>query len=154
MVLPNGKRATIEYALQDATAVIKEFGSSPHGLTEGEVRRRLEEFGPNVFVEKKELGLFVQFLMHFANPLILVLIFAATISAFMGASTDAIIIFSIILFGVALDFYQEYSADRALKKLTETVKATAIVLRDGKEREIRIKDIVPGDVISSLTSPS
>ncbi|MBI4975198.1 magnesium-translocating P-type ATPase [Candidatus Peregrinibacteria bacterium] len=128
-------------------AVLKEFSCLSSGLSSDEVKKRLNKFGHNVLVEKKESHIIVQFLSHFTSPLILVLIFAGVFSFFIGEVTDAIIIGLMVLFGGALDFFQEYGASKALKKLIDTVKTTATVMRDRKKQEIAVSLLVPGDIV-------
>lgn len=117
------------------------------GLSEYEAKKRLAKYGPNILSGKKEFNIFIEFFSHFLNPLILILLFAAGISFFMGQVTDTIIIVMMIFLGVLLDFFQEYSADRSLKKLLETVRTTTLVIRNGKKIEIPVSHVVIGDVI-------
>jgi P-type Mg2+ transporter len=131
----------------DSNAVLTELGSSISGLSSEEAKKRLDRYGPNALAEKKEINIFLDFFSHFLNPLILILCIAAIMSVFMGEESDAVIIGFIILFGVLLDFVQEYNADKALKKLVDSVKTTSTVIRGGNKSEINVSDLVPGDVI-------
>jgi len=147
MHVQNTDKSIAEYASEETAAVLKDIGSSDKGLPQHEAKRRLHEFGRNIIAEKEESSLILQFLSHFTNPMILILLFAAGISALIGERTNAAIIGIIVLFGVLLDFYQEYSADKALKRLIDSVKTTATALRDGRREEIRASELVAGDVI-------
>ena len=135
------------YSSKDADELFSELSSGKNGLNENESRKRLKEFGYNVLVEKKRYNVFVQFISHFKSPFILILLAAAIISFFVGQTTQGIIIACIILLGATLDFVQEFSANKALIKLIETVKTKATVLRNGKKVEIPLKDVVSGDVV-------
>ncbi len=127
--------------------VLDEFSSGKDGLSEPEVKKRLKEYGQNVFSHKKKYNVFIQFLSTFKSPFILILIAAAIISFFTEQLTQGIIILCIIFLGATLNFIQEYSANKALIKLIESVKTTATVIRNGKKEEILRKNLVPGDII-------
>ena len=88
-----------------------------------------------------------EFLYHFRNPLVLILLVAGVFSAITGDTTSFVIINTIVLAGVLLDFIQEHRASRAAEKLSESVALQSRVIRDGKESMISAKGIVPGDVV-------
>ena len=79
--------------------------------------------------------------------LIIILLVATALSAFLGHGVEAIAIAVIVLFAVLLGFVQEYRAERAIEALRQMAAPTATVLRDGEEIEIPARDLVPGDVI-------
>jgi len=135
------------YSSRNVEELFGELSSGKNGLSESESKSRLKEGGYNIFSEKKRYNIFVQFISHFKSPFILILLAAAGISFFVGQTTQGIIIACIILLGATLDFVQEYSANKALIKLIETVKTKATVLRNGKKVEIPLKDIVAGDIV-------
>jgi Mg2+-importing ATPase len=142
-----GIKNDFDYRTSPMDEVLNELQTSISGLSSLESKKRLEEQGPNVLAEKKEFNIVLEFLSHFKNPLIIILLVAAGLSWIMDKGTDAIIIGCMILFGVILDFAQEYNADKALKKLLESVKTTATVIRDGERQEISISELVVGDII-------
>jgi Mg2+-importing ATPase len=75
------------------------------------------------------------------------LLLAGVISGVLGETIDAIIIFSIVLLSVVLDVYQESKAEKAAELLKEKVTTTATALRDGVKKEVKLSEIVPGDVV-------
>ena len=87
------------------------------------------------------------FLSQFGNPITLILILAAILAWALQDVTDGAIILGIILAGAALGFWQEYRAATALEALAALVQPTATVVRDGREQEFALEQIVPGDVI-------
>ena len=89
----------------------------------------------------------LQFLSHFKNLLIIILLIAAAISLFVGELTDAVIIFIIVFASVTLDFFQEYKAGEAADLLRQKILTRATVLRDGKEQDLPITELVPGDLV-------
>ncbi|MGB7758313.1 MAG: magnesium-translocating P-type ATPase [Bryobacteraceae bacterium] len=117
------------------------------GLTSEEAAARLERLGPNDPTPRKRHSPVLDFLRLFLNPLVLILLIAAGLSAFLGEPTDAGIIFTIVLLSTALDYSQTYKSQLAVQQLRERVAPTATALRDGKWQEIRRSDVVPGDVV-------
>lgn len=117
------------------------------GLTSQEAEARLEQFGPNEPVARLRHSVLFDLLHLFLNPLVLILLIAAIASAFLGEAVDAGIIGAIVLLSVAMDFAQTYRSQRAIKELQERVAPTATVLRDGKWKEIRRRDVVSGDMV-------
>ncbi|HMK45141.1 MAG TPA: magnesium-translocating P-type ATPase [Methanocella sp.] len=121
--------------------------SGPGGISDETASSRLKQFGRNRIKPKMEVGVIRLFLGQFTSPIILILLFAAGLSFFLGDSTDSVIIMIIVVFSGALGFWQEYSASSAVEDLLSLVQLKATVLRDGQEREIPFEDVVPGDVV-------
>ena len=117
------------------------------GLSGVEAKARLAQYGPNLFHERHEKSLLLQYLMRFRNPLVIILLVASAVSAFTGEVTNFIIIAFIVLLSVTLDFVQEYRANAAAEKLKLSVSIRAKVLRDGRAEEIAVAQLVPGDVV-------
>ena len=118
-----------------------------NGLSSAEANRRLQQYGANRLVPATQRSVLLQFLAHFKNPLVLVLLMAAGISALTGDLTGALIIGAIVLMSVTLDFVQAYRAGRAAEQLALKVAVTASVLRDGQTCELPVTQLVPGDVV-------
>ena len=121
--------------------------ASQAGLSGQEAQARTVRFGANTLRDHGERPLLVQYLVHFKNPLIMVLLAASAVSALTGEITGFVIIWVIVLMSVTLDFYQEYRAGRAAEQLKKTVAVQASVLRDGHPQEIPTANLVPGDVV-------
>ena len=122
--------------------------SAAKGLTSSEARVLLAKFGPNLFHDRKNKPLLVQYITRFKNPLVIILLVASMVSAFTGEITNFIIISCIVLMSVTLDFVQEYRANAAAEKLRLSVSVRATVIRDGKAVDVAISEIVPGDLIT------
>jgi Mg2+-importing ATPase len=127
--------------------LLSRLGSSLGGLSSEDVEKRLEIFGRNELARRKKRAGIVEFLMHFRSPLVIILILAALISGVLQEIPNMIIILSIVFISVVLDYYQESKASKAAELLKEKVTTTATVLRDGTRREVKLSEIVPGDVI-------
>ena len=122
-------------------------GTLPAGLTSREARDRLARDGPNVLRPPHRGSIPVQYLMRLRNPLVLILLAASAVSAFVGEFTNFFIIGIIVLLSVTLDFYQEYRANAAAEKLRLSVSLRAAVLRDGKVVKLPVTELVRGDTL-------
>jgi len=117
------------------------------GLSNAEVVKRLKQYGPNEIVQSEKMSVLMDFLVRFKNPLILILIAAATLSYFLGELVSALIIIAMVILSVIVDFINTYKSKKAVAKLKARVMITATVIRDSKQEEVLLKDIVPGDTV-------
>lgn len=117
------------------------------GLTSDEAAARLARFGPNDPTPVRRGALAIEILLLFLNPLVVILLVAALISAILGERIDASIIVLIVFLSIIINFTQTFRSRRAIARLREHVSLTATVLRDGSWREIKRHEIVPGDII-------
>jgi Ca2+-transporting ATPase len=131
----------------DVPEVLASLDSKHDGLSQEEAQRRLAEFGPNELAGKKKNSPWIIFLEQFKNFLIIILLVAVVLSAIMGETADAIVIFAIVLFAAGLGFIQEYRAEKAMEALKRMAAPMASVLRGSKEAEIPSRELVPGDII-------
>ncbi|MEM3054408.1 MAG: magnesium-translocating P-type ATPase [Candidatus Bathyarchaeia archaeon] len=127
--------------------LLSRLGSSLSGLSSEESEKRLEIYGYNELARRKKRAAIVDFLSHFRSPLVIILLIAGLISGFLGEIVNVVIIFSIVFLSIILDFHQESKAEKAVEMLKERVTTTATVLRDGVKREVKLSEIVPGDII-------
>ena len=125
--------------------------SSLNGLTAADAAARLDEFGPNEVQSAGRISALSILLDQFKNVLIVILLLATALSAFLGHGVEAIAITVIVLFAVLLGFIQEYRAERAIEALREMAAPTATVIRERRENRIPARDLVPGDVILLAT---
>src|SRR5579864_2059745 len=105
------------------------------GLTAQEAQARLGRFGPNEPAATQRYSFLSDLLHVFMNPLTLILVTAAVVSAFTGDKVDAGIIGVIVLLSGAIDLSQTYRSQRAIDQLRDQVAPTATVLRGGEWRE-------------------
>ncbi len=117
------------------------------GLDEAEVLKRFAESGPNELKASARVSPWELFFAQFKDILIQILLVATLLSAFMGHAVESIAIAVIVLFAVILSFIQEYRAERAIEALRRMAAPTANVVRNGKEKKIPARELVPGDVI-------
>ncbi len=130
-----------------ASELLAALASSREGLGAAEAARRLDAFGPNELEVRRPLSALRLLARQLENPLVLILIVAAAISALVGEWSDALVVLLIVVASGAIGFFREYDAGRALEKLRERVKILARVLRDGTPRSIPAAEVVPGDVV-------
>ncbi len=128
-------------------SVLIGLGTSFEGLTEAEAASRLKTVGPNAATDSRRPPLWLQFVLRFRNPLILLLLAASGLSALTGDGASFVIVAAILAISVTLDFVQEVRAERAVDVLRKSVALRTVVLRDGAEKEIPVRDVVPGDVV-------
>lgn len=121
--------------------------TSARGLKEEEAEERLREYGYNEPARKKKRTMFFQVISKFVNPLVIVLLIIAGFSLFFGERMSAFLVILMAIMSVLLSFIQEYRAGKEAEKLSEMVRATATVYRHGRQKEIKIKEIVPGDIV-------
>jgi P-type Mg2+ transporter len=128
-------------------ALLKQIGSSPSGLTNTEAAARLARFGPNQVHVTKKSAVLLQYLSRFRNPLVIILLVASCILALTGDLTGFLIISTIILVSVTLDFIQEHRAGEAAERLRQSVAVRVQVLRDAQPSDLALEGLVPGDVV-------
>jgi len=132
---------------QDADTVLAALESRREGLAAVEAERRLQATGPNEIGRSSRAGPLATLAAQFKSPLLLILVFAAVISAINRDWLDSLIVMTIIAASAALTFTQEYSASRAVEKLLARVSLRARLLRDGAVVELDARDVVPGDIV-------
>ena len=120
------------------TALLGQLAASANGLSSAEAAERLASFGPNLIRRERKQTLVLQFLTHFRNPLVIILLVASAVSALTGEVAGFFIISAIVLMSVTLDFVQEYRAGKAAARLRQSVSVRATVLRDGKPLEVPV----------------
>ena len=138
--------------------VIAYFTSNPNGLSSTEAEERLKKYGKNKLIEAKKESLILRFFKQLAEPMTIILIVAAAISAgveiydalstgHFGFPADVVIILSVVLINAILGVLQESKAEKAIEALQEISGATSKVIRDGKQQIIKSEDLVIGDII-------
>ena len=142
----------MKYYLESSSEVFGEVKSTENGLTSEQARRRSAETGKNKLAEGKKTPLILRFLSQFADPMIIILIAAAVISAITSVlqkefPSDVIIIMFVVIVNAILGVYQESKAEKAIEALQKMTAATTKVLRDGKVCEIPSEDLTVGDVV-------
>jgi Ca2+-transporting ATPase len=132
-------------SIEDA---LKELHVDPlKGLTDSEVKTRIEKYGANKLLAKKKNSIFLMFLLQLKDWLIYVLFVAVIITIFMGEYIDASIILLVIVINAVLGVIQEVKAGKAIEALQKMSHHMVLVLRNGIVKEIHSINIVPGDIL-------
>ena len=144
--------STLKFYDQDAETALRETDSCAEGLTAEEAEKRLAEHGRNKLQEAKKDSLVKRFFSQMADPMIIILLVAAAISAVLAVAqgesfADVIIILAVVIINAVLGVYQENKAEKAIEALQEMSAATSKVLRNGHITIVRSEEIVPGDVV-------
>lgn len=129
------------------SAVLARLGASEDGLTRGEAARRADVHGPNLIEDARRSRWLGALLARFRNPLVLILLFAAAVSAATRDPQSFVIITTIVVVSILIDFLQERRADTAAAMLRDRVALQVRALRDGVETDIPAAALVPGDVV-------
>ena len=138
--------------LKSAEDVLKEVNSTTNGIKESEARERLEKNGLNKLKELPRDGMIKKFFKSLMDPMIIMLLAAAAISAVTAAIsgdsfTDVFIILFVVIINTILGMIQESKAEHAIDSLMEMTKASSKVIRDGTIKNVKSEDLVVGDVI-------
>ena len=142
----------LKYYCEDAESVLREVGSSEKGLSAEEAAKRLERDGRNELAAAKKPSLISQFFKQMADPMIIILIVAAVISAITSVyqgegMADVIIILFVVIVNAVLGVYQENKAEKAIEALQAMSAATSRVLRGGKVTIVPSAELVVGDIV-------
>ena len=127
--------------------VLQTLQSSEQGLSVVEVKRRLDEYGPNVLREEKKRRLLQLFLDQIKDAFVILLLVASVMSYIIGEMADAIMIVLIVVIVVVIGFIQEYRSEKALEALKKLTAPTARLMRDGATLTVPSSEVVPGDII-------
>lgn len=140
--------------LASAEDVLKEQSTSADaGLSTAEAQTRQAKFGPNKLKEEEKTPLWIRFFQQMADPMVIMLIVAAVISAVTGMIqgesewADVIIIMAVVIINSALGVIQEAKSEEALAALQEMSAAQSKVIRDGKQISLHSSELVPGDIV-------
>lgn len=117
------------------------------GLSTNDVKERLERFGYNEMAEREKTPWWKRFLAQFQDFMVLVLLAATLISAFLGEYADAVTILAIVLINACLGFVQENRAEKSMEALKRLAAPTARVLRNGTAQQVPARELVPGDLL-------
>lgn len=128
---------------------ITNFYSTPveNGLSTPTAQSRLSQYGYNELTEGKSKTPLAILLEQLTQPLVLLLIFAAVVSAFLGKSDSVIAISAIVILNAALGVFQEYRAEKAMAALKKMSAPLVRVRRDGIVQDVESREIVPGDIV-------
>ncbi len=143
----------MRFYCEEQANVLSALGSTKDGLTTAEAKSRLEKYGPNKLKEGEKPTLLQRFLAQLKDPMLIILLVAAGVSAVTGMLSgesewaEVIIILIVVLLNAILGVFQESKAEAAIEALQTMTAATCKVMRDGKQVVLHSDELVPGDVV-------
>jgi Mg2+-importing ATPase len=137
----------IELCTLPAEEALQRFGVTESGLSDEQVETAREEYGSNILSHRKEAGIVMELLQRCRNPLVIQLLVICIVSLLMGDVRAATVVGAMVLLSVVLAYVQEHRSSKAVEKLNAMVQTNSLVMRDGKECDIPIAEIVPGEIV-------
>ena len=142
----------MKYYTQSPEEALRALSSTADGLSSAEAASRLAQHGPNKLAEGKKTPVWRRLLGQLADPMIIILLCAAAVSAVTAALSgesfaDVIIILAVVCLNAVLGVYQESKAEKAIEALQQMTAATSKVLRGGRQVTLKSEQLVPGDVV-------
>ena len=117
------------------------------GLTSSEAKTRLEKYGPNAIESSNKKSLLSKIIEQIADPMVILLIIAAIVSAFTGDVVECVIIVAIVVINAIMSIIQEGKAEDSVAALQKMSSPEATVIRDGKRGHVKAEELVPGDIV-------
>jgi len=139
--------AVLDAARKNGEELLQSLRTTATGLTQAEAEERARTTGPNEVAQERRQGWFIRLLKIIRNPLVILLVTLSAVSFATGDARAGTVMAAMVVLSVALRFLQEARADAAAAKLKAMIHVTATVLRDGKAKELPLRELVPGDMI-------
>ncbi len=130
-----------------ADEAITQLETTRDGLSQEQVSQRLSNFGPNKLSEAPQASTLARFLKQFANLLVIVLMVAGILTAFLQHWIDTAVIFAVVIVNALIGVVQEGKAEKAMDSIRQMLALKAAVIRNGKRRTVAGEELVPGDVV-------
>ncbi len=148
------ERRMVELCAVSEQEAIEKLNSSPKGLSAEEAERRLGQYGANELAHAKQLGFWGDIFRRCKSPLVVQLLVIAAVAGVIGEAKSAVIVAAMVVLSVGLSYILDRRSSRAVETLGKRVQSRALVLRGGVETEIKITDVVPGDIVLMQAGPS
>ncbi len=142
-----GEARLLEFGRMVPDQAVSALGSTFAGLSSEEAEARLERHGPNELSHLQRRGVVAELLHRLRSPLVIQLLLISLVSAIIGEYEASVIVGGMIALSVGLSFALDSRSSRAVESLGRRIQPRAFVLRDGKETEVRISELVPGDIV-------
>jgi Mg2+-importing ATPase len=148
--IANGEPGPDDFWKEPVDRLLVHLATNPAGLTTSEAQSRLATCGPNDAATDEHTPLWLQFLTRFRNPLVIILLVASGLSAATGDMASFVIVLTIVMLSMTLDFVQEVRAQNAVEALRRSVAVQATVWRDGALVSVPLDRLVPGDIVELI----
>lgn len=136
-----------EISKKTGEEVLKVYNTSENGITENKATELLEKNGPNVVVKNEKKSRLYFLFNSFKDKFIIILIVLAVINYFLSDALSTYIILGIAVISALIRYFQDYSVYKFNQELKAKMYTTTNVVRGGKEKEIRVEKVVPGDIV-------
>jgi P-type Mg2+ transporter len=146
-VATDDERRLAELCALGADEAMRRLNVPERGLEAEEVERRRDEYGPNEVVTRRRAGPIAEILRRCRNPLVIQLLVIGVVSFLMGDVRSAIVVGGMIILSVGLSYVQETRSSLAVEKLKTMIQTNTTVRRAGRDQEIPLADLVPGDLV-------
>ena len=137
----------VEICAMPSDEALRSLSTSEEGLSRSQVELLRKEFGPNEISRVRRIGFLSEILERFKNPLVVLLVIISVVSLAMGDLRSTLVVSGMILISVFLASIQEMRSNKAVEKLRAMVQTNSNVIREGKEIEIPMSELVPGDIL-------
>lgn len=137
----------MELCTLPAQEALQRLGVTENGLSGEQIETARKEYGSNILSHRKEAGIVMELLQRCRNPLVIQLLVICVVSLLMGDVRAATVVGAMVLLSVVLAYVQEHRSSKAVEKLNAMVQTNSLVMRDGKECDIPIAEIVPGEIV-------
>jgi len=141
------ERRLVALCAMPAAEALAALETTARGLTSDDAERRREQYGPNELSRSKQLGFWADVFQRCRSPLVIQLLIIAAVSGVIGQLESTAIVGAMILLSVGLSYVLDHRSGRAVESLGKRVQSRTLALRDGRETEIKISEIVPGDIV-------
>jgi Mg2+-importing ATPase len=146
-LVSESEKLLLQIASLSPMDALKKLNSSVRGLSSEEAEERLDEYGLNELSKVKRIGFWADIYERFKSPLVIQLLLICLISSFLGEYKSAVIVFLMILLSVGLSYILDRKSFKAVESLGKRVQSRTYVIRDGVEKEIKMSEVVPGDIV-------
>lgn len=136
-----------EISRKTGEEVLEEYNTSENGITENKATELLEKNGPNVVVKNEKKSRLYFLFNSFKDKFIIILIVLAVINYFLSDALSTYIILGIAVISALIRYFQDYSVYKFNQELKAKMYTTTNVVRSGKEKEIRVEKVAPGDIV-------
>jgi Mg2+-importing ATPase len=146
----NGEPGPDDFWKEPIDRLLVQLATTAAGLTTAEAQSRLATYGANDAATDKRTPLWLQFVVRFRNPLVIILLVASGLSAATGDIASFVVVLAIVMLSMILDFVQEVRAQSAVEALRRSVAVQATVRRDGAAISLPLDRLVPGDIVDLI----
>ncbi|MHA1853725.1 MAG: cation-translocating P-type ATPase [Candidatus Heimdallarchaeaceae archaeon] len=137
----------MKWHTMSVNTVLEHLKTSKEGLSNEEVKKRIEKYGLNIIEKKKRRTALKIFFSQFKSILVILLLIATLLTLFLKMYLDAVVIGAILLINAFLGFHQEYKAEKSVEALKKLIVSKVLVIRNGEKIEVKAEELVPGDIV-------